>query len=314
LGNYFYFFKWAPTAVGIHGGESRLCLKFNNRGFSLIEIAIVMVIIGVLAGGSVSMVGILTKRKARIETIDYLNSAMAALISFADINGRLPWADTNGDGTENSGAASGNLPYQSLRLSPTDPYNRTLRYELNANLGSNLSTSCTALKSGLTGGPEVVDADGAGSAFPIAAILVSAGTQDADSDGNVFDDIIAGIHQGDNSDGNPNYIRHPSVNNFDDLVVYMGENELYGKICEFLALAINNASGATVYVYDSTQGADLGSLNDGNSAVYEIMSRTQIEIRSAPGGAGGGGSIIASIPPNPIALSGRGCTINIPSP
>jgi hypothetical protein len=79
-------------------------------------------------------------------------------------------------------------------------------------------------------------------------------------------------------------------------------------------LAINNASGATVYVYDSTQGADLGSLNDGNSAVYEIMSRTQIEIRSAPGGAGGGGSIIASIPPNPIALSGRGCTINIPSP
>ena len=281
----------------------------NNWGFTLIEMAIVMVIIGILAGGGVSMIGILTKRKARIETIDYLKQAQAALISFADINGRLPWADTNGDGTENSGAASGNLPYQSLRLSPTDPYKRTLRYEINANLGSNLSTSCTALKSGLTGGPAVVDADGAGGAFPIAAILVSAGTQDADSDGNVFDDITAGTHQGDNRDGNPNYIRHPSVDIFDDLVIYLGENELYGKICEFLALAVNNTSGGTVYLYNATQGADLGTLNDGNSGVYEIMSSTQVQIRSA---SGGGGAIVASTPPNPVALSGQGFTINVP--
>ena len=281
----------------------------NNWGFTLIEMAIVMVIIGILAGGGVSMIGILTKRKARIETIDYLKQAQAALISFADINGRLPWADTNGDGTENTGAASGNLPYQSLRLSPTDPYKRTLRYEINANLGSNLSTSCTALKSGLSGGPEVVDADGAAGAFPIAAILVSAGTQDADSDGNVFDDITAGTFQGDNRDGNPNYIRHPSVDIFDDLVFYLGENELYGKICEFLALAVNNTSGSTVYLYNATQGADFGALNNGTSNVYEIMSSTQVQIRSA---SGGGGSIVASTPPNPIALSGQGFTINVP--
>ena len=130
----------------------------------------------------------------------------------------------------------------------------------------------------------MVDADGAAASFPIAAILVSAGTMDADSDGNVFDDISTGTHQGDNRDGNPNYIRHPSVDDFDDLVVYLGENELYGKICEYLALAVNNTSGATVYVYNSTQGADLGTLNDGSSGVYEIMSRTQIEIRNASGG------------------------------
>ena len=286
----------------------------DSRGFSLIEIAIVMVIIGVLAGGGVSLLGLLTQRKARTETIDYLKQAQAALISFADINGRLPWADTSGDGVEDSAASAGNLPYQTLRLSPTDPYKRTLRYEINASLGTNLTASCGALRSGLTGGPDVVDADGATASFPIAAILVSAGTMDADSDGNVFDDINTGAHQGDNRDGNPNYIRHPSVDNFDDLVVYVGENELYGKICEYLALAVNNTSGATVYVYDLTQGADLGTLSNGNSAVFEIMSRTQIEIRSAPGGAGGGGTIIVSDPPNPIALAGQGRTINVPSP
>jgi prepilin-type N-terminal cleavage/methylation domain-containing protein len=297
--------------MGIHQGKSPLGLRYNSRGFTLIEIAIVMVIIGVLAGGGVSLMGMLTKRKARTETIEYLKQAQAALISFADINGRLPWADTSGDGAENAGSSSGNLPYQTLRLSPTDPYKRTLRYEFNANLGTNLTASCSALRAGLSGGPNMVDADGAASSFPIAAILVSAGTMDADSDGNVFDDISTGTHQGDNRDGNPNYIRHPSVDNFDDLVVYLGENELYGKICEYLALAVNNTSGATVYVYNSTQGADLGTLNDGSSGVYEIMSRTQIEIRNA---SGGGGTIIASTPPSPIALAGQGCTINVPSP
>ena len=283
----------------------------NSRGFSLIEMAIVMVIIGVLAGGGVSLIGILTKRKARTETIDYLKQAQAALISFADINGRLPWADTSGDGAENSGAATGSLPYQTLKLSPTDPYKRTLGYELNANLGTNLTASCNALRSGLSGGPDVVDADGAAASFPIAAILISAGTMDADSDGNVFDDVTTGTHLGDNTDGNPNYIRHPSVDTYDDLVVYLGENALYGKICEYLALAVNNTSGATVYVYNSTQGADLGTLSDGNSGVYEIMSRTQIEIWSAPGG---GGTIIVSDPPNPIALAGQGHTINVTGP
>ena len=291
--------------------DIRLGLVRNSRGFTLIEMAIVMVIIGLLAGGGVSLVGMLTKRKARIETIDYLKQAQAALISFADINGRLPWADTSGDGAENTGDSSGDLPYQTLKISPTDPYKRVLRYEFNASLGTNLTTSCSALRSGLSGGPDVVDADGATSSFPIAAILVSAGTMDADSDGNVFDDISTGPHQGDNTDGNPNYIRYPSVDVFDDLVFYLGENELYGKICEYLALAVNNNSGATVYVYNSTQGADLATLSDGNSGVYEIMSRTQIEIRSA---SGGGGTIIASTPPNPIALAGQGFTINIPSP
>ena len=131
----------------------------NSNGFTLIEMAIVMVIVGLLAGGGVSLISMLTKRKARTESMEYLKHAQTALISFADINGRLPWADTSGDGAENSGATSGTLPYQTLKLSPTDPYKRTLRYELDANLGTNLTTSCNALRSGLSGGPIVVDAD-----------------------------------------------------------------------------------------------------------------------------------------------------------
>ena len=59
----------------------------NHKGFTLIEIAIVMVIIGLLAGGGISLMGVLTKRKARNQSIDYLKQAKEALTSYANIHG-----------------------------------------------------------------------------------------------------------------------------------------------------------------------------------------------------------------------------------
>ena len=133
---------------------------------------------------------------------------------------------------------------------------------------------------------------------------------DLDSDGNVFDAITSGSHQGDNTDGAPNYIRHTPIDTFDDLVVYIGGNELYGNLCEYLTLAVNNGTGEpTAYVRDANQGIDLGSIGDGGSALYEIISGTRIEIWSS---AGGGGGIIPSDPPTPISLAGNGFTITIP--
>lgn len=272
----------------------------------MIEIAIVMVIIGLLAGGGISLMGMLTQRKARNETIDYLKQAEAALISFAVINGRLPWADTSGNGNENSGASSGNMPYQTLKLIPTDPNKRVLKYAVNGNLGTDRTTSCNALRSGLLGGPAVVDADGAATSFQTAAILISAGPADADGDGNVFDRIGTGTHQGDNTDGTPNFLRYPPIDGFDDLVVYIGEYQLYAEICEFLSLAVNNNSSVTVYVHNRTQGSDLGTLAGGASGTYAILSGTQIEIRD------GSGAPVPSNPPTPLALAGRGFTITLP--
>jgi hypothetical protein len=133
---------------------------------------------------------------------------------------------------------------------------------------------------------------------------------DLDSDGNVFDAITSGTHQGDNTDGTPNYIRYPPIDTFDDLVVYIGGNELYGNLCEYLTLAVNNGPGEpTAYVRDANRGVDLGSIGGGNSALYEIISGTRIEIWSSGGGSG---SIIPSDPPTPISLAGNGYTITIP--
>jgi prepilin-type N-terminal cleavage/methylation domain-containing protein len=284
--------------------------SLNKHGFTLIEIAIVMVIIGLLAGGGVSIMGMLTQRKARNETIDYLKETKEALISYANINGKLPWADTDGDGNQNNNATSGTLPYLDLQVRPSDPYKRVLRYGINSNLGTDRPTTCNALKAGLSSGPRVVDGDGAATSLYIAAILISSGPMDLDSDGNVFDAITSGSHQGDNTDGTPNYIRHTPIDTFDDLVVYIGGNELYGNLCEYLTLAVNNGTGEpTAYVRDTNQGIDLGSIGGGGSALYEIISGTRIEIWSS---AGGGGGIIPSDPPTPISLAGNGFTITIP--
>lgn len=296
------------------GAQSHLSNRHLRRardqlGFTLIEIALVMVIIGLLTGGGVSLMRSLTERKARNETVAYLKDVRLALVGYAEKTGRLPWADGDGDGVENAGIAAGFLPYWTLQVPPKDAYSRNLRYAVNAQLGSDRPSSCAALHSGLSGTPQLVDADGASASLPIASVLVSAGPMDADGDANVFDRLAAGVHQGDNTDGTPNYLRHPPTTGFDDLAVYITGNELYGYVCEYLSVAVNNHSGATVYVHDAGRGVDLAGLPASGSGVFALLSGSNLELRS---GAGGAGAIVTSTPPTPIALAGRGVTITLP--
>jgi prepilin-type N-terminal cleavage/methylation domain-containing protein len=281
----------------------------NANGFTLLEIAIVMVIIGILAGGGVGLMRMLTERKARNATVDYLQQVRTALVSYAANNGRLPWADSDADGAENIGSAMGNLPYLTLQIAPSDAYKRNLRYEINANLATSRTATCSALRTGLTIRPLVVDADGAATAFSVAAVLVSAGPMDADSNGNVFDALAAGTHQGNNANGNPNYLRNPPVLSFDDLTAYIGGNELSAHVCEYLDMAVNNYSGSTVYVHDANQGSDIASLPDGNVGNYTIISGTRIELRNAPNG---NCCIVSSSPSTPVILAGQDATLNLP--
>ena len=278
----------------------------DENGFTLIEIAIVMVIVGLLAGGGVSLLKILSERRIRNETSDYMNDAKASIISYAKINGRLPWADNDGDGDEDIGISAGTFPYLTLGgVKPSDYNKRVLRYALNSNLGNDRSSSCLSLRSGLSGSPLVIDSDGAITAFPVAFILISAGPKDSDGDGNVFDDITIGTHQGDNRDGNPNYIRHPPIDIFDDLVVYTGAYELYGEISGDPVLTVNNSSATSnVFVYNSTHNQDIGEILPGKTESYSVISGEEFELWTA---AGGSGSLVAS----GFVVSGSGVLLNV---
>ncbi|RLB08731.1 MAG: hypothetical protein DRG27_05325 [Deltaproteobacteria bacterium] len=280
----------------------------SQKGFTLIEIAIVMVILGILLGGGIPLFRSLMEQKKRNETISYMKEVKEVLISYAKIYGRLPFADTDGDGVEDSNSYYGFLPYVTLSVSPVDSYSRHLKYEVNRNLTIDKNTTCTTIRSGLVGNPKVVDSDGSTKPFSVAAVIVSAGRGDADNDGDVFDKISSGSFTGDNTDGRPNYIRYPPINSFDDIVRYISGYEIYSKVCEFLDLAVNNKSLKTIYIYNATQGTDIGSLKPGRSGLYHILSGSKIEIRDK---AGGRGSIVDSQPPTPIILSGSGATINV---
>jgi prepilin-type N-terminal cleavage/methylation domain-containing protein len=300
--------------VLILDGHSMPKLSVNNEnGFTLIEIAIVMVIIGLLAGGGVSLMGMLSERKIRNESVEYLDEAKNALINFAKIHGNLPWADSNGDGVQDTGTSAGTFPYRDLRLKPRDANRRFINYALNNNIGTDRPISCSALRPGLSIGsiPSVVDSDGSTTAFPVAAILISAGPTDADNDGNVFDRITAGTYRGNNRTGAPNYLRHPPTNTFDDLVVYISGYSLYGEMCGDPVLSVNNGSAANIFVYNTTQGSDIGLVAPGSAVTFRIISGEQVQIRNA---AGGSGAIVGSTPSTspPLIIAGEGAVIRVP--
>jgi prepilin-type N-terminal cleavage/methylation domain-containing protein len=284
--------------------------RTDNRGFSLLEIAIVLVVIGFLVGGAVPLMSVLSEKKRRSETLDYLNEAKASLVNFAKINGRLPWADTTGDGVSDANQAFGTLPFQTLGIRPADSQGRPLRYALNNNalnnnLGTDLATSCNALRGGLIGAPQMVDSS---AAFHVAAVLISGGPMDADSDGSVYDSINAGAFRGNNNTGNPNYIRNPPTNTFDDLVVYIDQYTLYGEMCGNPQLAVRNSTAANIYIYDNTNHTDIGIIAPGATVSYGITSGSQMQIRNA---AGGGGAILASTPAMPTFIAGSGIGVTV---
>jgi prepilin-type N-terminal cleavage/methylation domain-containing protein len=66
-------------------------MKLNNAGFTLIEMAVVLVIVGLLVGLGASMVRPLLERSKRIETLESVKAAAASVTGYAaSNNSRLP--------------------------------------------------------------------------------------------------------------------------------------------------------------------------------------------------------------------------------
>lgn len=118
-------------------------MKINiNQGFSLIEMAVVLVIIGILIGGMLTVMAEQTNRQRIQLTQQRLEEIKGALLGFAIFNRRLPCPakDTLGQEAGKSDAtgqicdiydnADGYLPWATLGVEKNDAWGRPFRYRV----------------------------------------------------------------------------------------------------------------------------------------------------------------------------------------
>lgn len=237
----------------------------STSGFTLVEMAIVLVIVGLLLGGLLMPLSAQMDQRRNSETQKALEEINQALIGFAIANGRLP-CPANGTiatGTANAGmeqftgtgaaqactAPEGVLPWATLGVSELDAWGRRYGYRVTllfargipqANFGctppSNPTRSPFALCS--VGDINVMDsATGNVIAANVPALVISHGPNGLGafiSTGTLIAAAGAGTDEAENTDVDVNFVSHvPSsaaTNRFDDLVAWLSPNTLFNRM------------------------------------------------------------------------------------
>jgi prepilin-type N-terminal cleavage/methylation domain-containing protein len=212
-----------PKNITIH--SVRQSLKYHCAGFTLVEVAIVMVVVGIFVGLGAGMIGPLTKRMKTTETKETVNSAVEAIIGFSATNTRLPTA----------------AQFPSILRSVNDSWNKPLRYSFDNNLTtlqsicSRTTTNITVTNGGtaynniafviMSSGPNYNNQTTGGGAGPAAIITYSPGTSNIDGFAGDFS----------------------RLEEYDDIVKWVTLPELQTKIgCATWAFEVWN-SGALAY-------------------------------------------------------------------
>jgi prepilin-type N-terminal cleavage/methylation domain-containing protein len=201
-----------------------------QQGFSLIEIAIVLVIVGLLLGGLMTPLATQFENSKRNETQQTLETIAEALYGFALTQGRLPCPDTDNDGQENplggvGGCAVffGNLPWATLNTGNSDAWGRPFIYRVTGvyadntdGTGCGVATLAVSFSLCSNGNIQVLDAAvGNAVAATIPAIVLSRGANGA----------AAGADENENGDNDAVFVSKEystlAVNPFDDMVEWI---------------------------------------------------------------------------------------------
>jgi prepilin-type N-terminal cleavage/methylation domain-containing protein len=99
----------------------------NNQGWTLVELALVLVIVGILVTMGAGMIGPLTKRVKMSETKEIINAAIDSVIGYAATNSRVP--DT--------------AQFPSVVRNQNDVYGQPIVYIYNNNLATSICDRTT---------------------------------------------------------------------------------------------------------------------------------------------------------------------------
>lgn len=212
-----------------------------QRGFTLIELAIVMFIVSLLIGGMLLPLSAQQDLRYNGEAEKALGEIREALIGFAashsatDGKPYLPCPDTDDNGLENRAgnactAQEGRIPWVDLGLGRIDPWGNRFRYRVTPAFSNNATgftlssagtlrvcaeNTCATIVAATV--PAVIVTHGKNGA---GAFNSAGGTNTASLDANELE----------NTDGDDDFVSKTGDPNYDDFAVWLSPNILFNRM------------------------------------------------------------------------------------
>jgi len=224
-----------------------------NRGFTLIEMAIVLMIVALLLGGMLVPLSAQMDQRNISDTQKAMSEIKEAIIGYALANGRLPCpadgtiaSGTTGAGVANCTLTTGVLPWATLGVNETDAWGDRYTYRVvssYADATDGTGAASCAVTTGVSfqlcsaGNLNVLSAKTAGTTISgsVPAVIISHGKNKAGAYTPQGGSPLPGGSDQDeleNSDGSAdnNYVSHTFTPTFDDLVVWISPNILNNRM------------------------------------------------------------------------------------
>ncbi len=206
-----------------------------DTGFSLLEMAIVLAIVGLLLAGLLPTLAGQVEQQRRSETRKQIDEIKEALTGYAIVNGRLP-CPANGtlaSGSSNAGVADCSLsvgvtPWVTLGIGETDAWGRRYTYAVsNAFSTANFTLSSSGtftVKSAASGGSNI--------ATNLPCVLISHGSNGYGAYTPQGIQLSAGndADETENANTNTSFVTHDLTPTFDDLVTWVSSSILFSRM------------------------------------------------------------------------------------
>lgn len=232
-------------------------------GFTLVELAVVLLIVTILLGGLVPTISSQMEQRQINQTRKQLDEIQQALIGFAIVNERLPCpATTVSNGQEDPPIPTGTctvpltnlnggfIPAATLGLSPTnsqgllvDAWNNPIRYAVTSSYANAFTTAGPTGMKSIWSSPVSLDLQVCSTstgisptacAYPtslsstgVPVVIFSAGKNGGSVATNP--DEAANIHAGATA-GYKTFVSHDPTPTYDDLVVWISPNTLFNRM------------------------------------------------------------------------------------
>lgn len=225
-------------------------------GFTLVEMAIVLMIIGLLLGGLIPTLSAQKESQRINETRKQLDEINDALSGFALINGRLP-CPANGttasgnESTTGSGVSltctltQGILPWATLGVNETDGWGRRFTYRVSQGVTSNFADGAdgTGASCNIATGVSfqlcsvanlnvLSTSGGSNVAANVPAVVVSHGKNGLGAYPVGGGAAISGAtgDEGENADDDNIFVSKDSSPSYDDIVIWLSPNILLNRM------------------------------------------------------------------------------------